>query len=115
MRTVEEIKTEYILELDKAAETKKEAKARKLRAELINALTRSISTYRIEEICNAEKEGRCVVLQSCDGCKHNGLYEDKARHGFDCPCLFCPRRPPNYTDKYEPIEKTLKKRGWNDE
>jgi hypothetical protein len=62
MRTIEEIKAEYIAELDKAAETGKETKARSLRAELVNALTKSIPTGRLESICNAERDGRVVVL-----------------------------------------------------
>lgn len=100
MRTVEKIKAEYAKELDKAVETGKEAKARKLRDEIAGALSRGISTGRLETICNAERDGRCVILpckvgdtvyeakyiHKCDRCTNNHIgmckYEGK---NVECP------------------------------
>lgn len=62
MRDLDKIRAEYTVELDKAASTGKEAKARDLRAELVNALTKGLSTDRVEAILMAEKAGRVLPL-----------------------------------------------------
>jgi hypothetical protein len=71
IQTFEQIKAEYAAELDKAAVNGKEAKARRLRSELVDALTKGISTDRIEAICAAERDKRVVVLP----CKVEALKE----------------------------------------
>lgn len=38
-------------------------------------------------------------ISSCEGCKHNGLWENEYENGLSCPCLRCSRRTP---DNYEP-------------
>lgn len=76
MRTIEEIKAEYQAELDKAVETGKQDKARALRAELVNILTKGISTERIEKICNAERDGRCWTAPCKPGERWSGEQGD---------------------------------------
>jgi len=64
-RLIDKIKAEYEAERERAIQTGKEAKARKLRAELVNAITKGISPHRLEEICNAEREGWRVAVPTC--------------------------------------------------
>ena len=66
-RDIGDIKAEYEAELVRAVATGKEAKARRLRAELVGALAKGISTDRIEEICIAEREGRLLILPVNEG------------------------------------------------
>lgn len=62
MRSINEIKAEFEAEAEIAAVTGKQAKAKRLRAELVNALAKDISIKRLEEICNAERDGRLVII-----------------------------------------------------
>lgn len=78
----EEIKAEFEHEKEVAIITGKESKARKLRAELVDALSKGISTHRLEEICQAERENRLVVLP----CK---VGDTVYRIGL-CECNVCP-------------------------
>ena len=35
---------------------------------------------------------------SCDGCRHDGMWDDELEEGYDCPCARCIR---NVRDNYE--------------
>lgn len=37
-------------------------------------------------------------LKTCDGCKHNGMWENEFWNGYNCPCTRCIRR---MGDNYE--------------
>ena len=58
MRTIDEIKAD----LRKCYSGKSTADRAKMQSELLCALLDDISLDRLTEICNAERDGRCVVL-----------------------------------------------------
>lgn len=62
MSDIDKIRAEYKAELEIAANTGKETKARKLRTELADSLTKGITTDRLDAICTAERDGKCLVL-----------------------------------------------------
>ena len=51
----------------------------------------------VESLPSAEPE-----MKTCEGCKHNGLWEDELYYGVSCPCLFCKRR---VNDEYERFDQ----------
>jgi hypothetical protein len=61
--SLDQLKAEYHKALDRAPDSEaRMAVARELRAELVDELTKGISTERVEQLCAAEREGRAVVL-----------------------------------------------------
>lgn len=61
MRTIEEIKA-AISAVEQLEGSGRYERVKTLNGELLQAITDGISPDRLQEICSAEREGRCVVL-----------------------------------------------------
>ena len=62
MRTVEKLEKRFESLKEKAVQIGNSKLAIEARAKLMNEYTTGITTARVKEICNAEREGRCVML-----------------------------------------------------
>lgn len=65
-------------------------------------LERSLSTV-LDRAHDLEEENK--ALRTCEGCKHEGQYENEIEYGYPSPCTQCKRRcPDNYEEAKDATE-----------
>ena len=54
--------------------------------------TATVGEHAAVDICKIAIQSVPSVKKTCDGCKHQGQWEQEYEQGYNCPCLRCSRR-----------------------